>query len=75
MTINEGDRVAYSREFCRSIGEYTGELPMMRGKVMRIEEYDYGLRIAVVNWESDDGSSKINCANLWPADKLYLEPN
>jgi hypothetical protein len=70
--IKAGDKVKYARDFCRSIGAYTGDIPFARGTVQRIERWDSGLEVAVVRWDQVDtgaaieleGTSKVNTANL-----------
>lgn len=61
--IQVGTTVAYSAEFCRSIGCQTGELPTMRGFVEEIKEIGSSLRAAVVRWSNGD-RYPININNL-----------
>lgn len=55
-----GDRVAFSRKFCQSTGQLTGDTPHARGRIA-------GLRhdIATIDWEPGvDLSPKTHIANL-----------
>lgn len=73
-TLNVGDRVMYSRDWLRSTGTYTGDLPRKRGVIKEIENLG-GLKLAVVLWEGDAVPlwSKVNILNLRKAGAA--EPN
>lgn len=50
--IEVGDRVAYSVKFLRSIGEYAGDLPHMRGTVKSIRDFGgESMSLAEVDWD------------------------
>lgn len=61
--IAVGDMVAYSREWLRSIGAYTGPIPFARGKVLKIDERS-GCAIATVDWSDDEIPPRVNVRNL-----------
>jgi hypothetical protein len=58
-----GDRVAYSADFLRSTGMYTGEEPGMRGTVKGFEDISHGFVLALVDW-TGHGTRKVNVRNL-----------
>lgn len=81
MRLSEGDRVAYSRGFLRSTGQYTGPEapcsygPFARGTVSIVHD-DRERRPAwecvAVHW--DDGrDSNVNVNNLVKVSKLQFE--
>jgi len=72
ITIQVGDRVAYSRDWLRSVGAMTGELPFRRGWVRDVIVCMGGTVIANVEW-TDGGMAMINVANLVRGDRLHLE--
>jgi len=72
--IEVGTRVAYSREWLRSVGMVTGDIPFARGIVRKING-----RIASVDWVNKEGrlTSQSSCLinNLIAVDRLHLERN
>ena len=63
MKIKIGDKVAYSVQFLRSIGEVTGELPAARGVVTDIKKL--GQRELVsVDWGDENIPGKVISGNL-----------
>lgn len=61
--INVGDRVAYSANFLRSIGCFTGDMPRLRGIVTELKQLGGadGVWLARIDWETKcDGEE-------WPA--------
>lgn len=60
--IKIGDKVAYSRNFCRSIGALTGDLPRDRGIVKNLKSLGE-LTIAVIEWRLGSPSD-VNVKNL-----------
>lgn len=71
--FNVGDRVAYARTFLQSTGMITGEVPFLRGTVDGTLEIG-GRQVAHVLWDGHDEPIHVLSSNLWPADKLHLEP-
>jgi len=61
--IQAGDRVAYSRQWLRSTGQMTGDVPQARGTVTRIEPLG-SISLAVVEWDQPDLPAKVNVKNL-----------
>jgi hypothetical protein len=73
-----GHRVAYSRAFLRSTAQYTGIVPMARGKVIEVEEVCPDFVLATIQWEArrmlfDGLPTRVNVANLVRTDRLHLE--
>lgn len=64
MTFKIGDRIAYSVQFLRSIGEITGEMPFARGKITGLKELSKECVLAVIEWENGDFPEKVNTKNL-----------
>jgi hypothetical protein len=61
--INIGDRVAYSANWLRSVGLYTGDLPAARGTVKALDQLG-STTLAVIDWGTDDIPRRVNVANL-----------
>ena len=68
MNANIGDRVRFRSEFLRSTGQYTGEVPRMRGEVIERKAYSGGFAYLKVKWDShyfnDTGITSVLEANL-----------
>lgn len=62
--IQVNDRVKYSRDWLRSTGQFTGDIPFARGTVTAIKEYGGGLRLATVDWKNPDIPEKVHVKNL-----------
>jgi hypothetical protein len=79
--IKVGDRVAYTRKFCRNIGAYTGTIPFARGTVENIQgtiARNDDMLIATVSWEgaaANECPIFSNAYNLIREDELHLEPS
>jgi len=59
-----GDRVKYSREFCQSIGCYTGEIPFARGVITEITNLGE-TKLARILWNGPDTlPNRVNITNL-----------
>jgi hypothetical protein len=74
--ITVGCRVAFSRQFLRNTGQYTGWAPFARGKVTNIRVVTPGVLgciIADIAWD-DAPPSPVNIANLVREDRIHLEP-
>lgn len=73
-----GMRVAFSRQFLRSTGQFTGHDapassgPFARGTVKAVERLS-SCTLVFIHW--DDGrAGKVLDVNLVPVDRLHLEP-
>jgi hypothetical protein len=62
--IRCGDKVKYSRNFLRSTGMYTGDIPFAKGIVTNIKDYRGGLKIATIDWRNPEIPEKVNTKNL-----------
>lgn len=63
FTVKPGDKVAYSVNFLRSIGESHGDISHDRGIVKSVKTYGKSLTLATINWEGDS-PDKVAVANL-----------
>ena len=61
--IEIGDKVKYSRDFLRSIGEITGPMPFAKGIVKDINSFGL-MRIADIDWNDDNIPRRVNVNNL-----------
>ena len=63
--IKEGDNVAYSAAFLRSISAYTGDLPFARGIVTALKVLSPEVTLATVDWGGkQEIPTTINVKNL-----------
>lgn len=67
-----GTRVRYSAEFLRNTGQFSGEVPHLRGEVTMLEPLGQ-CTLATVSW-NNGRSSGVLVANLWPCELAHLEP-
>jgi len=67
-----GTRVAYTRDFLRSTGQFTGDAPFLRGEVIDIMNLNQ-LRLALVKWDGFEEPRTINIKNLIPVNRIHLE--
>jgi len=61
-----GDRVKYRREWLRSVGCYTGELPFARGTIAALQQVG-PIVLATIAWDGNDPvvvPTKANIQNL-----------
>lgn len=61
--MNIGDKVAYSVDFLRSIGVFTGDMPAARGVIENITELGQ-TKLATIKWDSEEIPPKVNVKNL-----------
>lgn len=61
--IKIGDKVCYSQRFLQSTGQYTGEVPFLRGIVTELKSYGE-LTVATVAWNGEDTPAKVAVSNL-----------
>jgi hypothetical protein len=61
--VQVGDTVAYSRQFLKNTGQYTGDAPFARGKVTGLTPLGQ-LLLAQVLWDREDLPNKVNVKNL-----------
>lgn len=70
-----GDRVAFTRSFLRSTGQFTGEAPAMRATVEVIGPEISSAAGHVIQFVTDKGyRHSAIAANLVLVDRLHLEP-
>lgn len=63
-TIVAGDKVAYSANYLRSIGVFTGDLPAARAIVTEIEDLGGDFILAALTWDHPGLPAKSNIRNL-----------
>lgn len=73
QTISKGDRVAYSRAFLQSTGQYLGSTPARRGVVLELEDLG-SILLARIQWDGESEPSRVNVGNLVAIARLHLEP-
>ena len=62
-----GDRVAYSRQWLRSTGHFTGPIPFARGRITAFEPLGRETVLAVIDWDgghSEEIPERVNVGNL-----------
>ncbi len=62
--IKEGDRVAYSKRFLQSTGQYTGDVPHARGTVTGLKVLSKDVTLAEIAWDTPDLPARVNVKNL-----------
>jgi hypothetical protein len=62
--VEIGQKVAYSVQFLRSIGESHGEMAHARGVVKEIAYITPTLVLAKIDWQGADMPDKVNVCNL-----------
>ena len=71
--IKKGDLVQYSVNFLQSTGQYTGEVPFLKGRVVSLSKLGAGTTLAQINWLSDEDHPQIvNVGNLEKV-KIYIK--
>lgn len=63
QSIKPGDRVAYSAQFLRSIGAYTGDLPHARGVVESVQVLG-NCQLVTVRWDDTELPGRVLACNL-----------
>ena len=61
--IEVGDTVQYSRDWLRSTGQYTGDIPFAKGKVIELKPLG-DITLAIIDWNDREIPSKVNVKNL-----------
>lgn len=62
--LQVGDKVAYSVQFLRSIGQSHSDMAHGRGIVTEVKKYSDTLTLVSINWQGADLPNKVNVANL-----------
>ena len=63
-TFNPGDKVAYSTQFLRSIGESHGSMARARGVVIAREVVTDGFVVISIDWDTPVASPRVRDTNL-----------
>jgi hypothetical protein len=61
--VQIGDTVAYSKQFLQSTGQYTGDVPLARGKIIGFTTLVDTL-LAEIEWDRGDLPGRVNVRNL-----------
>ena len=79
-----GDKVAYSARFLRSTGQYTGDIPFLRGEIVAVEPLGEP-QLCTIQWSldgkpvhmpsqyHDDGLGRVISPNLTLVSRLALD--
>ena len=62
--IQVGDRVAYSKKFLQSTGQYAGDVPHARGTVTALKPLGTDVTLAEIAWDRDGLPERVNVKNL-----------
>lgn len=68
-----GDRVQYARQWLRSTGQLTGDIPHAKGRIIGLSPVSAGLDIATIEWNTPGLSAKVLTSNLVREDREHLE--
>lgn len=61
--LQPGDRVAYSRDFLRSIFAFAGDMPHARGEVKKLVPLGE-TTLAEIDWDRAEMPARVNVKNL-----------
>ena len=64
MKLKIGDKVAYSAQWLKSTGQYTGDICFARGVILSFTELSKECILAEVDWSSEDFPKRVNVKNL-----------
>ena len=64
QAIKVGDTVGYSKQFLQSTGQYTGDVPLARGKVTALHPIGSDVTLAEIDWDRPDIPPRVNVKNL-----------
>lgn len=69
--VKVGDIVGYSKAFLQSTGQYTGDAPFARGKVLALHSLGDTI-LAEIDWDKPDLPSRVNVKNLSTVRQITL---
>jgi hypothetical protein len=70
--IQVGDTVGYSKQFLQSTGQYTGDAPFARGKVLELHSLGTETILAEIEWDKPGLPSRVNVKNLSTVKEIQL---
>lgn len=70
--IKVGDFVGYSKTFLQSTGQFTGDAPHARGRVVALHPLGADTILAEIVWDKADLPSKVNVRNLSTVRQIAL---
>ena len=71
-SVKVGDIVGYSKAFLQSTGQYTGDVPFARGKVLALRTIGTETILAEIEWDKPDIPNLVNVRNLSTARQITL---
>ena len=72
QSIQVGDTVGYSKQFLQSTGQFTGDVPYARGKVIALHQLGSDVMIAEIDWNNDELPPRVNIKNLSTIRQIQL---
>lgn len=69
--IKVGDMVGYGKQFLQSTGQYTGDAPFARGKVIALHSLG-DTTLAEIEWDKPDLPDRVNVKNLSTVRQIAL---
>ncbi len=70
--IQVGEIVGYSKAFLQSTGQYTGDAPFARGKVIALHPLGAETILAQIEWDKPDLPDRVNVKNLSTVRQITL---
>jgi len=70
--IKVGDMVGYSKQFLQSTGQFTGDVPLARGKVTVLLPLGGDTMLAEIDWDKPDLPPRVNAKNLSTIKQIQL---
>ena len=75
-----GDRVAYAAAFLKSTGQYTGDVPRLRGTVHAVQALGQ-VQLVIIAWDNyrvqseyhDDGLGRVIAPNLTLVSRIAVD--
>ena len=71
--IKVGDRVAYSKTFLQSTGQYAGDVPHARGTVTALKPLGTETTLAEIEWDKPNLPARVNVKNLITVKQIVFE--
>jgi hypothetical protein len=72
QAIKPGDTVGYSKTFLQSTGQFTGDAPFARGKVIALHRIGQETLLAEIEWDRPGLPDRVNVRNLSTTRQISL---
>lgn len=59
-----GDRVQYARQWLRATGNFAGDIPHAKGRIISLSPVSKALDVATIEWDRPDVPVKVLSSNL-----------